>query len=173
MINYTYKVSAELNDQTEQPIFQDEKQIGEVHRVYSNKLKRLVDQYFDYRYFLIYEAAVHTKIFRVKKIFRRGKLWFEGKYVDESSKTIITYDNWRIGVPELLILHEQVKIKIEKEIEEPSRFYEGEEVIATWHAVFDEQSQQFDVTLQINQMATIQEPAFYIAIAQATLFIGA
>ena len=173
MTIYTYKVSAELNDQTEQPIFSGDSKIGDVQRVYSNKLKRLVDQYFDYRYFLIYEASVNLKSFRVKKIFRRGKLWFEGKYADGASKTIITYDNWRIGVPELLILHEQTKIKIEKEIEEPSRFYEGEEVIATWHAVFDEQQQQFDITLEIKQTATIQEPAFYIAIAQATLFIGA
>ena len=76
-------------------------------------------------------------------------------------------------MPELVILHENKKIKVEKELEEASCFYENEEVIATWQAQFDEAQQQFHLTLQISEQASVQDPAFYVAISQATLFIGA
>lgn len=173
MKTYQYNVSAELDNESKLPIYDDNQIIGNVQRVYSNRLKKLLDRYFDFRYFLVYEVTIAHKSFTVKKIFRRGKLWFEGKYEGEKKKTIITYDNWRVGVPELIILHEDCKIKVEKEIELPSRFYEGEKEIATWHAVYNEEEQSFRVELNIMDDATIQDPSFYIAISQATLFIGA
>ena len=173
MKTYHYHVSAELNNESKMPVYDDNTKIGEVRRVYTNRLKKLLDGYFDFRYFLVYEAATAQNRFTVKKVFRRGKLWFEGKYVGDKKKTIITYDNWRVGVPELIILHEDCNIKIEKEIELPSRFFEGEAEIATWHAVYNEEEQRFQVELKIMDEATIQEPSFYIAISQATLFIGA
>ena len=173
MKTYHYTVSAELNDETKLPVYQDNLKIGQVRRVYTNKLKKLLDGYFEFRYFLVYEAEIEQKRYTVKKIFRRGKLWFEGKYEGEKKKTIITYDNWRVGVPELMILHENCTIKIEKELELPSRFIEGETEIASWHAVYNEEEQIFQVELNIMDEATIQEPSFYIAISQATLFIGA
>lgn len=173
MKTYHYTVSAELNNETKTPVYYDNIKMGEICRVYSNRLKKLLDSYFDFRYFLVYEAAVAQKRYTVKKIFRRGKLWFEGTYEGEKKKTIITYDNWRVGVPELIILHENCTIKIEKELEMPSRFFEGDTEIATWHAVYNEKELSFQVELNIMDEATIQEPSFYIAISQATLFIGA
>jgi hypothetical protein len=133
---YEYKVSGQLNDETPQAIFHNGQQIGEVRRMYSNKLKKKLDQYFDYRYFLLYEATIESHVYRIKKIFRRGKLWFEGVDQTTNKKTIVTYDNWRIGVPELKIIDERAVLKIEKEFEEPSRFYENDEVVATWQAQY-------------------------------------
>lgn len=108
----------------------------------------------------------------MKKIFRRGKVWFEGKDLVLNEKYIINYENWRIGVPELFISSEKFKMKIDKEMEDWSNFIINDEVIARWLAVYDEQSDMFSVKLVIWDEAPIQEPAFYIAIAQATLFIG-
>lgn len=173
MSTYQYIVSAELNDETIKSIYQNKTKVGEVQRIYTNKLKKLLDQSFGFRYFLMYRATVHNKSYIVKKIFRRGKLWFEGNYDAEKKKTIITYDNWRIGIPELLIMHENIKIKIEKEMELPSRFFEGEIEIANWQAIYNEQEQTFTIELNILEEASIQDPAFYIAISQSTLFIGA
>lgn len=168
-----YSVSEMINNSDPSSIYIDDIVTGTVQRIYSNRLKKLVDSYFDYRYFLQYEAEVSGEKFRVKKIFRRGKLWYEGRYEGERKKTIITYDNWRVGVPELYIIQDQLKIKIEKEHEEASRFYEGDIIIARWQAIFNEEQKCFDIELQIEESATIQEVAFYVAISQATLFIGA
>lgn len=173
MKQYDYTVDSILNDESQKPVYFNSKNVGYIQRIYSNKLKKVLDQYFDYRYFLVYECAIGGRKFTVKKIFRRGKLWFEGKYADAKEKTIITYDNWRIGIPELKIIEKDLIIKIEKEFDEPSRFYEGELCIATWHATFNEESQSFSIVLQISDEATVQDPAYYIAISQATLFIGA
>lgn len=168
-----YSVSEMINNSEPSTIYTDGVATGTVQRIYSNKIKKLVDSYFDYRYFLQYEAEDLGEKFRVKKIFRRGKLWYEGRYEGVRAKTIITYDNWRIGIPELYIIQDQIKIKIEKEHEEASLFYEGDTMIARWQAIFNEEQQCFDIELQIEESATIQEVAFYVAISQATLFIGA
>jgi hypothetical protein len=173
MKQYEYTVDSILNDESQKPVYYNGENVGYVQRIYSNKLKKVLDHHFDFRYFLIYECAIGGRKFKIKKIFRRGKLWYEGKYEGAKEKTIITYDNWRIGIPELKIIEKDFFIKIEKEFEEPSRFYEGDVCIATWQAVFDEASQSFSITLQITDEATVQDPAYYIAISQATLFIGA
>lgn len=173
MKQYEYTVDSILNDETKKTVYFNGNNIGYVQRIYSNKLKKMLDHHFDFRYFLMYECAINGRKFSIKKIFRRGKLWYEGKYEGAKDKTIITYDNWRIGIPELKIIEKDLTIKIEKEIEEPSRFYEGDLCIATWEAVFDEVSETFSIFLQISDEATIQDPAYYIAISQATLFIGA
>lgn len=173
MKKYTYYIEAQLDDESKQPIYHEGVQVGFVKRVYSNTIKKLLDRQFDFRYFVIYTSEVINKRYTVKKIFRRGKLWFEGHYEGSKQKTIITYENWRIGIPELKIIDPKVQIKIEKEMEEPSRFLEGDQSVAVWYAQFDEQAQRFFIQLEISEAATIQEPAFYIAISQATLFIGA
>ena len=173
MKQYEYIVNAVLNDESQKPVYFNGENVGYVQRIYSNKLKKLLDKYFDFRYFLVYECAIDGRKYSVKKIFRRGKLWYEGKYEGSKEKTIITYDNWRIGIPELKIIEKDLVIKIEKEFEEPSRFYEGDLCVATWHASFDEASQTFTIIVQISDEATVQDPAYYIAISQATLFIGA
>ena len=173
MKQYEYTVDSNLNDETQRPVYFNGNSIGYVQRIYSNKLKKMLDHHFDYRYFLVYECAIGERKYTVKKIFRRGKLWYEGKYAGAKDKTIITYDNWRIGIPELNIIEKDLTIKIEKELEEPSRFYEGDLCIGTWEATFNEASEIFSIVLQISDEATIQDPAYYIAISQATLFIGA
>ena len=173
MKQYKYTVDSILNDETQKPVYFNGNNIGYVQRIYSNKLKKMLDHHFDFRYFLVYECVIDGRKFSIKKIFRRGKLWYEGKYEGAKEKTIITYDNWRIGIPELKIIEKGLTIKIEKEFEEPSRFYEGDVCIATWEAVFNEESETFTINLQVSDEATIQDPAYYIAISQATLFIGA
>lgn len=173
MKQYYYTVDAVLNDESKRSVYSEGKEVGYVQRIYSNKLKRILDQHFDFRYFLVYECMINSQTYTIKKIFRRGKLWFEGHYEGKKEKTIITYDNWRIGIPELKIIEKDLLIKIEKEFEEPSRFYEGDVCIATWQAVYDEASQSFSLVLQISDEATVQDPAYYVAISQATLFIGA
>lgn len=173
MKTYNYIVSDQLEDETLRPIFIDNEQVGNVRRIYSNKLKKKLDQFFDYRYFLIYEATIQNHTYSVKKIFRRGKLWFEGFDHSSKKKTIITYDNWRIGVPELKIIDERATLKINKEFEKPSLFYEGDIQVASWLATYNEMEKIFDIILIIEENATIQDPAFYITISQATLFIGA
>ena len=174
MKQYHYSVDAVLNDESRRTVYNSKGEaVGYVQRIYSNKLKRLLDHHFDFRYFLMYESEVYGKTYEIKKIFRRGKLWFEGRFAGNKDKTIITYDNWRIGIPELKIIEKNLLIKIEKEFEVPSRFYEEDVCIATWQATFDEPSQLFSIVLQISDDATVQDPAYYIAICQATLFIGA
>lgn len=173
MRKFSYKVSAIINDEAECPIFCDNQNVGFVKRVYSNRMKKLLDSIFDDRYFVQYECSISGKTYITKKVARRGKLWFEGMYEGEKKKTIIGFENWRLAIPELKIINEQVEIKIEKELENPSRFFEGNKCIATWHAKYIEQEQMFEVTFELLEEATVQEPAFYIAISQATLFIGA
>lgn len=84
-------------------------------------------------------------LFEVKKIFRRGKVWFEGKDLVLNKKYIINYENWRIGVPELFISSDKFKMKIDKEMEDWSNFIINDEVIARWLAVYNEQSDMFSV----------------------------
>lgn len=75
-------------------------------------------------------------------------------------------------MPELFVTGNQLKMKIDKEMEDWSTFLVDDEVIARWLAVYDETNDVFQITLELSEQASIQEPAFYIAIAQATLFIG-
>lgn len=175
MKSYHYKATAKLNTTDREVIYTSEgSTIGTVERIYDNGLKKLVDIYFDYRYFLKY--AVHDtggeKQFEVKKIFRRGKVWFEGRGLGMPDKYMINYENWRIGVPELFITGNGLKMKIDKEMEGWSEFLVDDVSIGRWKADYDEQANDFTMEMQIEETSPIQEPAFFIAIAQATLFIG-
>ncbi|ATP39766.1 peptide ABC transporter ATPase [Solibacillus sp. R5-41] len=175
MQKYTYEALANIKSTAPQAIFNEDGQaILSLRRVYTNRLKRILDGYFDHRYFLKYEVLDLSDccLFEVKKIFRRGKVWFEGKDHATGDHFVINYENWRIGVPELFISNQNIKMKIDKEMETWSNFLVDEQVVARWIAVYDEQHNKFQVTLELYEQAPIQNVAFYIAIAQATLFIG-
>lgn len=144
------------------------------HRVYENKLKKLFDNYFDYRYFLKYDvkSTIGDQTFSCKKITRRGKVWFEAIDFQDQNKYIISYENWRI-IPELFITNGHFKMKIDKEMEDWSLFSVNETVVAKWMAVYDERKDQFEMTIEIEDSSPIQSVDFFAAISQATLFIGA
>lgn len=175
MQTYTYEVLGDIKSTGQQPVFNEtHEQILQVQRIYDNGLKKLLDGYFDHRYFLKYAVLSNDgqSLFEVKKIFRRGKVWFEGKDLIQNEKYIINYENWRIGVPELFVSSDKFKMKIDKEMEDWSNFIVNDEVIARWLAVYHEETDVFSMKLVVWDEAPIKNPAFYIAIAQATLFIG-
>lgn len=64
---------------------------------------------------------------------------------------MITYENWRIGIPELYITDGQIKLQLNKEFEEWSEFLYEDQVIARWKASFVDE--QFDIILQIDEKA--------------------
>ncbi|MEG0471067.1 MAG: peptide ABC transporter ATPase [Solibacillus sp.] len=175
MQKYTYIALADITSTAPQAIWSEDGQaILSLCRVYSNRLKKLLDGYFDHRYFLKYEVLDLDDccVFEVKKIFRRGKVWFEGKDHATGERFVINYENWRIGVPELFISNQNFKMKIDKEMETWSNFIVEERVVARWLAIYDDKQNVFHITLELDEQAPIQNVAFYIAIAQATLYIG-
>lgn len=107
----------------------------------------------------------------MKKISRRGRLWFEGQDAKSNTKYIISYENWRLGVPELYITDGNIKIQLNKEMEDWSQFLFNNEVIAQWKA--DYINDQFHMTLTIDEKSPIQNVAVFVGICQATLFVGA
>ncbi|MGN7476366.1 tubby C-terminal domain-like protein [Solibacillus silvestris] len=175
MQTFTYEVEGDIKSTLPKPICDESgEQILYVQRIYDNSLKKLFDSYFDYRYFLKYavQTSEGKSIFETKKIFRRGKVWFEATDLLTTERYIINYENWRIGVPELFVSGNTFKMKIEKEMEDWSNFIVNDTVIARWLAVYEEQKDIFAMTFELSEEAPVQNPAFYIAIAQATLFIG-
>ncbi|MDN4492792.1 tubby C-terminal domain-like protein [Ureibacillus aquaedulcis] len=173
---YTYCHPEAIQYTGDVPILDDSgKVIAFSRRVYDNLLKKTFDEIFDFRYFLKYDVMSLNgeKLFTVKKISRRGKLWFEGMEVAIGKKYIISYENWRIGIPTLYITDKKIKIQLEKEAEDWSRFLLDGEEIARWKAEYREGEGEFHITLQINDISPIQQPYFFIAICQATLFVGA
>ena len=58
MKHYEYTVDSKLNDETQRPVYFNGNSIGYVQRIYSNKLKKMLDHHFDYSYFLVYECAI-------------------------------------------------------------------------------------------------------------------
>ena len=152
---------------------EDGKVVAVSKRVYDNLLKKKVDVLFDFRYFLKYNIYNPSGdlLFTVKKISRRGRLWFEGQDTQNNKKYIISYENWRLGVPELFITDGTIKIQLNKEMEDWSQFLFNNEVIAKWKPDFI--NDQFHMTLTIDEKSPIQEVAVFVGICQATLFVGA
>ena len=175
MQTFTYQALGNIKSQAPQAIFNAAgEQVLLVERVYDNGLKKLLDGYFDYRYFLKYRVTTNdgAPLFEAKKIFRRGKVWFEGKDLVTGDKFIVNYENWRIGVPELFITGPNFKMKIDKEMDDWSNFTVDDQIIARWLAMYEEATDTFRLALELSEDAPIQNTAFYIAIAQAALFIG-
>lgn len=172
---YTYQALGDIKSTVAQPIVNaNGEQTQFVQRVYDNRIKKLLDGYFDNRYFLKYQVLANEGqiLYEAKKIFRRGKVWFEVKDYTTDERFIINYENWRIGVPELFVSGTNFKMKIDKEMDDWSNFLVEDEIVARWLAVYDEAQDQFSLTLELYENAPIQKVGFYIAIAQAALFIG-
>lgn len=78
----TYEVDGDIKSTVQKPIYNESgEQIYFVQRIYDNGLKKLLDGYFDHRYFLKY--AIHNNsgqtVFEVKKFFVAGKYGLKGK----------------------------------------------------------------------------------------------
>ena len=175
MKTYSYELTTQLNSTEDIHVFEEGKHVYTINRVYDNGLKKLVDGYFDYRYFLKYVVKNTTgePVFMCKKVQRKGRLWFEATDYRTNEQYMINYENWRIGVPELFIKGEGLDMKIDKEMEDWSNFLIEETIVARWLPVYNEEAQTFTITLEQLQENLKQDAAFFLAIAQATLFIGA
>ncbi len=174
MRTYTYTHPKEIESISEIPIIDNNEQVVAIaKRIYTNRLKKALDQFFDYRYFLKYDIynTLGEKTFTIRKVFKRGKLWYEGFDCHLNKKYIITYENWKIGIPELTITDGTIRIQINKQMEEWSEFLFEGNVIARWKAEFS--NDQFYMTLHVEENSPVQNVAFFIAISQATLFVGA
>ena len=174
MKKYTYTVDADLKSTRICSITDEQgNTVATVERVYSNKLKKLLDGYFDYRYFLHYVVKVNGEVtFQTKKIFRRGKVWFEATDIKHNKPYAILYENWRLAIPELSINGHNFEMKLDKEMEDWSNFKENGEIVARWKAIYIEESQQFIIDVEIDEKCSIQSVDFFAAIGQAVLFIG-
>lgn len=174
MKTFTYKQSSNISSTETMPVTN---QFGElvayVSRVYNNGITKIIDSFFDYRYFLSYvvKNSEDNAIFTIKKIIRRGKVWYEAEDKISQEKYKITYENFRIGIPELYIKGETVQMKIDKTMEGWSEFSVDGNIIARWQAIYVESDDIFQITLQIEEESPIQSPSFFIGISQATLFI--
>lgn len=175
MKQYTYTLPKEVTS-TARVVVHDES--GEaaffVARRYRNGLQKLLDAYFDYRYFLTYETTTvdGEPTYQIQKKIRRGKLWFDVVDKRTNDKYIVSYENWRIGLPELTIRSDKWQINIDKQMEGWSIYYVEQQEIARWQAVYQEELDKFLVVLQIEETSPVQQADFFVAISQATLFIG-
>ena len=174
MKTFTYKQSSNISSIEAMPIYdQFGIIVGYVSRVYKNRLTKVIDSFFDYRYFLHYvvKDSDNRTIFVIKKVIRRGKVWYEAEDKVTLEKYMITYENLRIGIPELHIKSNSLQMKIDKSMEGWSEFSVGGNIVARWQAQYDENEDLFHIILQIEELSPIQTPQFYIGISQATLFI--
>lgn len=144
-----------------------------VQRIYSNGLKKAFDRTMDYRYFVQFDVSTvdGQRLFSCKKVSRRGRVHFKGKDFVTGKDYMIAYDGWQIMIPDLIITDGQQKIMLNKEMEGWSVFTLDEQPIARWQAVYQET--HFDISLEIEATSPIQHEAFFIAIGQAVLFVGA
>lgn len=174
MKSYYYTQSGVLNETTAYPVYAENgAEVVQVQRVYSNPIKRLLDGYFDHRYFVQYDVLRGgKKSFTIRKIFRRGKVWFEATDLVRNNPYAILYENWRVAIPELSINGANFEMKIDKSMEDWSEFKEQGEVVARWRASYNEAKDEFYTEVEIEEACSIQEPDFFVAIGQAVLFIG-
>ncbi|MEB2281172.1 hypothetical protein LAV73_14390 [Lysinibacillus xylanilyticus] len=171
---YTYKQPAAIESTESVAILNEAGEVSStVQRVYSNGLKKAFDRTMDYRYFVRFDVSDVTgqPLFTCKKMSRRGRVHFIGKDFVTGNEYMIAYDGWQIMIPDLIITDGIQTIKLNKEMEDWSIFSLDDQPIARWHAVFCET--HFEITLQIEDNSPIQHEAFFIAIGQAVLFVGA
>jgi len=172
--SYTYKQPAAIESTEAIAILNDAEEISStVQRVYSNGLKKAFDRTMDYRYFVRFDVSDVTgqPLFTCKKMSRRGRVHFKGKDFVTGKEYMIAYDGWQIMIPDLIITDGVQKITLNKEMEDWSVFSLDDQPIARWQAIFQET--HFAITLQIEDNSPIQHEAFFIAIGQAVLFVGA
>ncbi|MGE7928920.1 tubby C-terminal domain-like protein [Lysinibacillus xylanilyticus] len=174
MKSYTYNQPAAIESTETVAIKNDTGEISSTfQRVYSNGLKKVFDRTMDYRYFVRFDVSdVNGQpLFTCKKMSRRGRVHFKGKDFVSGKEYMIAYDGWQIMIPDLIITDGVQKITLNKEMEDWSVFSLDDQPIARWQAIFQET--HFEITLQIEDNSPIQHEAFFIAIGQAVLFVGA
>ena len=171
---FTYKLPAAIESTEIVEVLNEEGLVSsKVQRVYTNALKKLFDRTMDYRYFVRFDASAvdGRPLFTCKKVSRRGRVYFKGKDLVTGKEYMIAYDGWKLMIPDLIITDGEQTIKLDKEMEDWSVFKIEEQPIARWKATFHES--HFDIELQIEESSPIQQEAFFIAIGQAVLFVGA
>lgn len=142
-------------------------------RFYSNPLKKLLDYNFDFRYFVEYHVLdlQNQCVFKTKKVARKGRIHFEANDLVQDRQYMIAYDGGMVMIPELSITDDRLKMTLHKEMESWSHFNIDDQVVARWRAKYIES--HFFVELELLEDTVEQSLAFYVGIAQATLFIGA
>ncbi len=169
---YTQPLSIELTPLTS--VYDEEgHEVFRFQRYYSNKLKKIIDRTMDYRYFLDYRVydLNDQLLFVCKKISRKGRVYYIARDIQTMDDYMISYDKWKELVSDLLITGKDIQIVIDKEMESSwSRFIYKEKEIARWKADI---AKEFMVHLEIEDDSPITNPAFFLAISQCVLFIGA
>lgn len=173
MQTYHYKLPMNLQYTEEIPITMNGDQVGTLKRVYTNGLKKVIDRMFDQKYFVQIEAQVKGFEKTVcKKIQRKGKIYYDA--IEEGKPLYrIAYIGWKELIPDLMISNKKDQMTLEMNREDWSLFLYNEKTIARWRADYIEESDCFEISFEMLEESPFQNPALFIAIAQATLFIGA
>ena len=172
MAIYTYEQPIDIEETPKTSVYNEKGEIVySFQRYYSNGVKKRLDKIMDYRYFLWYNIydSDEQLVFMCKKVSRKGKVYFEAYDYTEEKKYIVAYDRWKELVPDLLISDGKIQIKIDKELEDWSKFVYNDNEIARWKAHLDE---VFTIQLEVAENSPVQNVAFFIAISQCALFIG-
>lgn len=172
---YTYKQPISIETTPMTSVYNDNGAVAYTfQRHYSNGVKRFFDKLLmDFRYFLRYHVydTNDQLIFMCKKISRKGRVYYEAVDYVQQEKYMVAYDTWKELIPDLMITDGKTQIKIHKEMQDWSRFTINDIEIARWKA--EVISDEFKIQLEIAEDSPIQHAAFFIAISQCALFIGA
>ena len=172
MANYTYEQPVNIAETPKTHVYNEDGEIVYTfQRYYSNGIKKRLDKIMDYRYFLWYNVydANDKLVCMCKKLSRKGRVYFEVYDYTNEKKYLVAYDKWKELVPDLLISDGNLQIKLDKEMEDWSKFIYNDREIAKWKADLDE---VFKIQLEVNENSPINNVAFFIAISQCALFIG-
>jgi len=172
MANYTYEQPVNIAETPKTHVYNEDGEIVYTfQRYYSNGIKKRLDKIMDYRYFLWYNVydANDQLVCMCKKLSRKGRVYFEVYDYTNEKKYLVAYDKWKELVPDLLISDGNLQIKLDKEMEDWSKFIYNDREIAKWKADLDE---VFKIQLEVNDNSPINNVAFFIAISQCALFIG-
>lgn len=170
--NYSYEQPIDIEETPKTSVYNEKGEIVYTfQRYYSNRFKKRLDKVMDYRYFLWYNVydTNGQLIFMCKKISRKGKVYFEAFDKIEHKKYIVAYDKWKELVPDLLITDGNIQIRIDKEMEDWSKFVYNDKEVARWKANLDG---VFKIQLEVKDNSPVNNAAFFIAICQCALFIG-
>lgn len=174
MTLYKYSLTEEIDSEAMVDVFDDQGNVVvRFQRYYSNRLKKLMDRNFDFRYFVEYHVynIQEECLFTIKKIARKGRIHFRANDLVQNRNYMIAYDGWQVMIPDLIITDGSFKMKLEKEMEDWSVFSIENREVARWRATYIEN--KFLLELELMEETPVQPLAFYVGIAQATLFIGA
>lgn len=173
MTIYTYTETTNIDSTSAVPIVCEGQNVFTYQRVYSNKLKKILDAAMDFRYFVQYD--VHNlqgeQLFTIKKYARRRRIIYNA--ADAHNTFLISYDGQFLMMPELHIHSKSgMKMELHQNIDDWSIFKDHTQQYARWLSTFDEDTKTFAMTLEILEEHPVMTAAHYIGIAQMTLFIG-